>query len=127
MTSDEPYRLELREREVRQKQLDGIVQAATDAVARGIAGIPPKLHHHTFYGASAIHPRHLTTWFVFPTDADLAQAQANGLTKRIDKLTRKELREYGYPAEGIPEVFVSFTSDETVQREAGGNYWQYFK
>ena len=29
-----------------------------------------ELHHHTFYGASMIGPRHLTTWYVFATDGD---------------------------------------------------------
>jgi hypothetical protein len=127
MNGDEAYQAELREREVRQRQLDAIVQAATDAVARAVADTPPMLDGHTFYGASAIHPRHLATWFVFRSDADLAQAQSSGLTTRIDRLTRDELRNHGYPPEGIPEIFVSFTSDETVQLEAGGNYWQYFK
>ena len=127
MTPDEAYQLRLRERAVRQKELDAIVRAALAAVSRAVAAQPPPLHHHTFYGASAIHPRHLATWFVFSTDADLARARTSGLTARIDTLTREELRRHGYPLEGIPEIFVSFTTEETVQREAGGNYYQFFK
>ena len=110
-----------------QAQLDAIVRAAMNAVAAEVAHIPPALHHHTFYGASAIHPRHLSTWYVFTTDADLAQARSCGLTDRLDRLTRQALARGGYAAESLPEIFVSFASDETVRREANGNYFQYFK
>lgn len=127
MTTDEAYQIELRERERRQKHLDSIAQAATDAVARSVASSSPSLHHHTFYGASAIDPRHLVTWFVFHTDSDYAQAQASGFTTRIDTLTREALLLRGYPAEAVSQIFVSFTTHETVQREADGNYWNYFK
>ena len=110
-----------------QGQLDAIVRAALDAVAAEVVHTTPALHHHTFYGASAIHPRHLSTWYVFATDADLAQAHSCGLTTRLDQLTREALAQGGYPVESLPEIFVSFASDETVQREANGNYYQYFK
>jgi hypothetical protein len=127
VNADESYQQELRERRVRQKHLDVIVQAATNAVAITVAHTPPRLHHHTFYGASAIHPRHLVIWYVFHTDADFATAQTSGLTTRLDEFTRRELRQRDYPPEAIQEIFVSFTTHETVGREAGGNYWQYFK
>ncbi len=110
-----------------QAQLDAIVRAAMDAVAAGVAHATPALHHHTFYGASAIHPRHLVTWYVFANDVDLAQARSSGLTARLNQLTREALVRGGYPAEAVPEIFVSFASDETVRRETGGNYYQYFK
>jgi hypothetical protein len=45
----------------------------------------------------------------------------------LDELTRGELRQRGYPPEAIQEIFVSFTTHETVEREAEGNYWEYFK
>jgi hypothetical protein len=127
MAKNEAYEQELRERAVRQKHLDAIARGAMDAVAAAIAHTSPQLHDRTFYGASAIHPRHLVTWYIFATDADQAEAQTSGLTARIDTLTREELLRRGYPAESVREIFVSFTTHETVQREAGGNYYQYFK
>lgn len=127
MESHQDYQQELRERDIRQKQLDTLVQAAVDAVASAVANTPPPLRAHLFYGLSAIDPRHLATWFIFRTDAEYEEARSSGLAYRIDELTRAELLCRGYPAEVIPEVYVSFTTDETVQREAGGNYWPYFK
>lgn len=121
------YQRELRERLYRQAQLDAIVRAATDSVASSVSDERPALHSHFFYGASAIHPRYLVTWYLFRTDADYALAQANGLTMRIESRTRQQLLERGYPAEWVGAIAVSFTTDETIQREAGGNYWHYFK
>jgi hypothetical protein len=45
----------------------------------------------------------------------------------LDILTRDELRENGYPEEGLREIMVSFTTDGDIQRETDGNYWEYFK
>lgn len=123
----EAYQRELHERDIRQKELDAIVRTATDVVAAQIADTLPRLLHHFFYGASAIHPRHLVCWYLFATDAEYAEAQQNGLTKRIDQLTRDALCQNGYPAEFVPEISVNFTTDEDIQRETGGNYWHYFK
>ena len=110
-----------------QAQLDAIVRAALNAVAAEVAHTTPALHHHTCYGASALDPRNLSTWYVFATDTDLAQARSCGLTARLDQLTRQALGQGGYPAESLPKIFVSFASDETVRRETNGNYYQYFK
>ena len=121
------YQQELRERDARQKHLDAIVKAATDAVAAAVARTAPRLHRHLFYGATGIHPRHLVTWYLFATDADFAEARRNGLTERIERLTREYLGQKGYPAESLPKIQVGFTTDEDIQREAGGDYWAYFK
>lgn len=121
------YPLELRLRKKRQAKLDTIVTGATSRVAERIAGRRPPLKNHMFYGASAIHPRHLVTWYIFESDADLKVATMNGLTSEIDALTRRELAAGGYPALGIPQMHVSFASKEDVDRTAGGNYFLYFK
>ena len=127
MTAEGDYQQELRERDARQKQLDEVVAAATGAVAFVIADSQPALHSRFFYGATGIHPRHLVTWYLFATDGELEEAKRAGLTGRIDVLTREQLARQGYPAEAIPEVMVSFTTDEDIQRETGGDYWAYFK
>jgi hypothetical protein len=121
------YPLELRLRAKRQAKLDKIVSGATDRVAEQISAFQPPLSHRLFYGASAIHPRHLVTWYIFGTDGDLKDAAENGLTSRIDTLTRHELAAGGYPEVGIPRMHVSFTSKEDVERKTGGNYYLYFK
>lgn len=121
------YPLELRIRAKRQAVLNKIVAGATDRVAEQIAARRPPLIHRLFYGASAIHPRHLVTWYIFATDDDLNAAASSGLTLEIDALTRRELAVGRYPEVGIPLMHVSFTSKEDVDRTAGGNYYHYFK
>jgi hypothetical protein len=121
------YPLELRVRARRQAVLDKVVSGATDRVAEQISAHRPVLSHRLFYGASAIHPRHLVTWYIFDTDGDLKAAAASGLTSKIDALTRRELAGGGYPEVGIPLMQVSFTSKEDVDRKTGGNYYLYFK
>jgi len=127
MSVQEDYQKELRDRKKRQQQLDAIVRAATDSVAASVSDERPPLRSHFFYGASAVHPRHLVTWYLFQTDSDYAGAKASGLTTRIETRTRQQLLERGYPSEWVSAVMVSFTTDETVQRETGGNHWEYFK
>jgi hypothetical protein len=127
VTTEADYQRELRERDARQKRFDAVVVAATDAVASAIVGSKPALHSRFFYGATGIHPRHLVTWYLFATDVELEEAKRVGLTGRIDALTREHLARQGYPAEAIPEVMVSFTTDEDIQHQTGGDYWAYFK
>ena len=124
---DQEYRKELVEREKRQKQLDLIVQKSKDAVLRTIGKSEPPVFDHFFYGACGIHPRHLVVWYLFKTDEEYEMAKSNKLTDRLDKLTRDELRKNGYPEEGTTEIMVSFTTDEDIQRQTGGDYWVYFK
>ncbi len=124
---DDTHNSERLQREKLQAELDAIVRVATDKVVAAIAGQKPELHSHFFYGASAIHPRHLVTWYLFHTDADWDAAKRSGLTQFIEQRTREELAAAGYPANGVSEMHVGFTTDEDIQRETGGNYWSYFK
>jgi|GEM_PF-2929048 len=129
-TGDRAYERELRQRAIRQETFDKIVRAAITNVVRAVAGTTPPLfpdHTHRFYGATGIHPKHLAIWFIFRTDADFAEAERTGLVTRITRLAREELFHNGYPAEVLEEVHVGFATDEAVQREAGGNYYHYFK
>jgi hypothetical protein len=87
-----PYEEELADRRVRQEHLDAIVEAAMDCVMAGIAERPPALRSRLFYGASAIHPRHLVAWYVFNLDADWEAAKQNGLTSEIDRWRGRESR-----------------------------------
>ncbi len=125
--NDKSYEEEIRQRDKRQKQLDAIVTIATDRIVKAIADRKPRLHSNFFYGASAIHPKHLVTWYLFETDADLAAAKESGLTTTIEQRTREELSDAGYPANGVTKMMVSFTTHEEIERETGGDYWSYFK
>jgi len=127
MTAKAEYQRELRERAVRQNRLDTIVGGAMARVAAQIAGQQPSICDKFFYGASAIHPKNLVTWYLFSTDAELSAAKARGLTAELDRLTRSELLAGTYPAEGVPLMKVSFASEEEMQRTTGGNRSSYFK
>jgi hypothetical protein len=127
MADNKTYEQELQERDLRQKHLDGIVSAAMSRVAAAIAGRHPLVTSHFSYGASAIHPRHLVSWYVFGTNAEWEAAKTNGLIPNIEQLTRAELVAGGYPSDGAQQMMVCFTSDEDIQRETGGDYWAYFK
>jgi len=127
MVDHEAYQTELRERAVRQKALDVIVSTALSRVLDQVASRQPSIHSHHFYGASAINPNKLATWYVFRADADLQWAVDTQFTSEIDHLTRSELLTAGYPIQGVPFVHVAFTSHEDVQRTTGGNYGLYFK
>ena len=127
MTVNKAYEQELRERQQRQKYLDGVVSAAMHRVVAAVVGRQPALSSHFFYGASAIHQRHLVAWYLFPTDAAWERAKVNGLTSDIERMTRAELVTGGYTQEGAQQMMVSFTSDEDIQRTTGGDHWRYFK
>ena len=126
---NDAYQKELADRKARQHLLDDIVRTATDSVVAALRHERPQIESHFFYGASAIHPRHLVTWYLFKTDVELAEAKANGLTGRIETRTRDALRVGGYPPDWVSAIMVSFTTDEDIEREIGkgGNRWDYFK
>jgi hypothetical protein len=121
------YARELKERDVRQKGLDAVVKAATQAVASRISKRKPTLFSHFFYGAMGIDPRHLTMWYLFESDAELTDAKSSGLTDSIADLTRDELAARGFPEGAIPLICVAFTTQEDIQRVAGGDYRLYFQ
>lgn len=121
------YPLELKVRAIRQRQLNRITESAVTRVLDAVSGRTPSVRKHFFYGASAIHPRHLVTWYIFETDQDLDTARQNGLTSDLEALTRTELVSCGYPKNGAAIMLVSFTSEEDVQSKSGGNYFLYFK
>ena len=121
------YPLALKIRAIRQRRLDEITKAAMTRVLDAIATREPAIRKHFFFGTSAIHPRHLVTWYIFHTDRDLKAAQQNGLTSDLDIFTRAELVRRGYPTKGARVMHVAFTSEEDVQNQSGGNYFAYFK
>jgi hypothetical protein len=126
MTDEEKCAQEVRERKVRQKYLDGIVEGAMKRVTVAIAGRQPTVKAHFAYGASAIHPKYLVTWYLFSSEAERETAEGNGLISDIDRLTRAELIAGNYPPEGAQQISVAFTSEEDIQRETGGDYLTHF-
>ncbi|OJW15198.1 MAG: hypothetical protein BGO48_13760 [Mucilaginibacter sp. 44-25] len=78
----------------------------------------------THYGAYDIHPRHLVFWICVETDQLKQFLTCNSALNSDLSLA---LIEYDYPAEGIDSVYIGFESQETVDRESGGNWWHHWK
>jgi len=123
---NESYEELLRKRAIRQKYLDDIVSAAMTRAVDSVFHREPPIKSHTFYGASAIHPRHLVIWYIFDIDSNLRAALESGLTVELEAKTRSELMAGGYPSEAVPNVYIAFTSTEDVQRKSGGDLHVYF-
>jgi hypothetical protein len=125
--STSSYEQELKEREVRQKQWDAVVAAAIKEVEDSVLKHSQDFHHTTFFGAMGIDPKHLAIWCFFTKDEDLKKAEKEHLTDAVNQAMREALRKHGYPSFLVPSFFVSFATDEDVQRTCGGNYWHYLK
>ena len=111
----------------RQAALDAIARDAIDAAVTSLASRTPRIAEHFFYGATAIDGRHLTPWFLFRKESELRAAKASGLTAAIERRVREELLARGWPADALPDVAASFTTQQDIQRRTGGDYWAYFR
>lgn len=121
------YKQELQDREVRQKQWEAVVSAAVKDVELSVLKSCPGFHHTTFFGAMGINPKHLAIWCFFKRDDDLKRAKEQELTEKINHAMREALKNHGYPDSLLPSFYISFATDEDVQRTCGGNYWHYLK
>lgn len=91
--------------------------ATARSVAREELGV-------TYYGAFDIHPRYLVYWICVKTDAEKQRLEADeGLMRKL----RDVLVRYDYPPEGRESVLIGFESQETVDRESGGDWYQHWK
>lgn len=101
-----------------------------------------------YYGSFKSDAGSLVIVYIFETDSDLDLALNNGLAKKIEKETKQNLLDRGYPVEAItqernnlseqtfsdfldklnnPKVGVLFISDQRVKEEANGILFQYLK
>jgi hypothetical protein len=78
----------------------------------------------THYGANHIHPKHLVYWIVVGSDHEKRRLESDSalMTALRDLLVR-----YEYPIEGRAGVHIGFESQETVDRESGGNFYNHWK
>jgi hypothetical protein len=77
-----------------------------------------------WYGAYWIDPKHLAYIIIVNSDR-----MKNKLSSDIElnKALRSFLIKNDYPTEAIPDVYIGFESDETIQRESDGNFHYHFK
>jgi len=98
-----------------------------DKVAEQVKDKKPVIFSKFHYGSIGINPKYLVIWYLFEKDADLKEAEDNGLLDDLKILTLWELKNKGYPEDVLGEIQIAFTTDEDIQMETGGNYWYYFK
>lgn len=72
------------------------------------------------FGVPDIHPRHLAFWIKTQSDEERDRLQADA---ELRHKFRSILLELGYPAEAVPLVGFAFESQETVDRDFGGNWY----
>ena len=76
------------------------------------------------YGEYEIDPKLLTIWICVKTDkAKLNLSSNKELKIRITSLLIK----HDYPEQARSSVYVGFESQETVDRESGGDWYLHFK
>ena len=76
------------------------------------------------FGATDLDPRHLAVWIVTSRDRDRDRLRAD---RALEAELRGALRDLGYPEAAIPEVGFAFESQQTVNRDYGGNWWHAVK
>lgn len=121
------YRMELRARDKRQAKWSAVIGMAVKEIEDALLKPYPGFQHTTYFGAMGISPAHLAIWCFFKSDADLKQAKTDGLINTIQDAMRESLRKHGYPRAFASKFSVSFATDDEVQRDWGGNYWQFLK
>lgn len=96
--------------------LDGLNAQFSEMIGAGVRSID--------FGALEISPTHLDIWFI--TDSDAQRQHLLGLPD-FDRTCHAALAATGYPAEAVPHVRFHAESEETVQRDWGGNWWHVFR
>ena len=77
-----------------------------------------------WYGAYDIDPKNLVFWICVQSDKKKSELESNlELMSELKNLLVK----YNYNEQARPFVFIGFESQETVNRESEGNWYNHFK
>ncbi|MCM1285331.1 MAG: hypothetical protein NC213_06585 [Acetobacter sp.] len=105
----------------------------------------PSIFATYYYGNFKVNTGSLVIVYIFETDSNLKMAHNNGLTKKIEKETKENLINNGYPIDAFtqersnlseqtfldrlnnPKVSILFISNQRVQEEANGILFEYLK
>lgn len=78
----------------------------------------------TFYGVYYMDPKQLVFWICVESDETKEKLKSN---YEINKNLRNLLEKYEYPIEARNFVSIGFESQETVDRESDGKWWDHFR
>lgn len=121
------YARELAERGAREERLRAIVagaRAATEPAVAAAAGAEVWSHHP---GAIGIDPALLYVWFVVPDEARALALRGSDAWGRIAAALRARIAAGGYPDVELRAPWVGLVSQEACDRDAGGNWYHFFK
>ncbi|MBU0505818.1 hypothetical protein KJ708_07500 [bacterium] len=76
------------------------------------------------YGSFDIDPKNLVFWVCVNTDEERGELRKD---KKLLESLRETLTKNEYPADARSHVSIGFESQETVDRESNGNWWEYFR
>ena len=101
-------------------------RAARRATGRFLAYVRKRLPtaRANHLGALDIHPRHFAVWIITDTDAERDALLADAT---LDADFRRALAEADYPVEGRDGAGFTAQSQETVDRDWGGNWFHAMK
>jgi hypothetical protein len=102
---------------------DGAVSKSEAAVARIVKARCATAGVFSI-GATEIDPRHLAIWITTRTDRERDRLRAD---RTLEAALREAIAAAGYPPEAVPHVGFAFESQETVNRQHGGNWWSAVK
>ena len=104
------------------------IKEVTERIERAIKDLVARYAQEKFwvthYGANDIDPKYLVYWICVESDEEKKRlSDDNDLERRLRTL----LIEHAYPVSGRDEVHIGFESQQTVDRESGGNWWHHWK
>ncbi len=115
---------------MRHFKLKHIINKAIKKTEREFSKKSPKICISYFYGAFDISPQNIVVWYLFETDEDLGIARSTGLCSEITETTIRNLILSGYPSSAFEcreKSFVSFTSQEDIDKKTDGDIHLYFQ
>ena len=77
-----------------------------------------------YYGAYDIDPKYLAIWICVKSDKTKLSLLSN---QQIMNSLKEVLIKHDYPKEAIDLVHIGIESQETVERESDGNWYNHFK
>ena len=78
----------------------------------------------TSFGATDLDPANLSTWVCVKTDAERDRLASD---KNLVARLRHLFTTHDYPEAARDKVYISFASQEEVDRDWGGDWWQFIK
>ena len=104
--------------------LDRKIGRIHKAIKRTVAEVSTEECEVTSFGATEIDPAYLSVWVCARTDAERDRLSSD---KNLVARLRYVFVTHDYPEAARDKVYISFASQEEVDRDWGGDWWQFIK